>query len=83
MANGSIYVSGGNAKLDGGPTYSTAVERFDPGTAMWSKAASLPVGRNDHASVTGPDGKIYVLGGESDGSPPATTNAVDVYTPDP
>jgi N-acetylneuraminic acid mutarotase len=82
-SGGKIYVSGGNAWWSAGVSCSTALELYDPASSTWHRGASLPVGRFDHASVTAPDGKIYLLGGESDGDNSNTTNVVYAYTPDP
>jgi N-acetylneuraminic acid mutarotase len=78
---GQIYVSGGNAWETSGIAFPRGLEVFDPGANTWHMAASLPYGRFDHAQVTGPDGKLYVFGGESDGDSTNTTDVVYVYTP--
>jgi N-acetylneuraminic acid mutarotase len=78
---GMIYVSGGNAWQTASVTYSRALEVYDPVANTWHEAAGLPYGRFDHAQVTGPDGKLYLLGGESDGDSTNTTGVVYVYTP--
>jgi len=63
------------------------VEVYTPSTNAWTVAASMPAGRYGHASVTMPDGKIYVLGGRRAVIPPLAPNQseqtelVEVLTP--
>ena len=78
-----IYVVGGNSWLSRSVTYSTVVEVYDAAAHAWSRVASLPVGRFDHATVATSSGKLYVFGGESDGDSTNTTAVTFVYTPDP
>jgi N-acetylneuraminic acid mutarotase len=79
----TIYVVGGNSWLSASVTYSTVVEAYDAAAHTWSRVASLPVGRFDHATVAASNGKLYVFGGESDGDNTNTTSVTYVYTPDP
>jgi N-acetylneuraminic acid mutarotase len=64
-----IYAIGG---LPGDAT----VEVYTPATNSWSRAPSLPAGRDSHAAVTLPDGRIFVIGGRR-----ATSQTQTVRTP--
>ena len=81
LAGGKLYVIGGSAWLSASVAYSKANEMYDPATNTWTKAPSMPLGRFDHALVTGIDGRIYAIGGSAGGTP-SMTNVVDVFTPE-
>jgi N-acetylneuraminic acid mutarotase len=58
-----IYVIGGSAAYDS--TNSLAVTRvYDLRTDMWTEGAPMPTPRNCPGAALGPDGKIYVIGGQ-------------------
>ncbi|MHB8419813.1 MAG: Kelch repeat-containing protein [Myxococcales bacterium] len=86
-SDGRIYVCGGQALApDGGATDVATVEVLDPATNLWATARPMPEVREAAASVAGPDGKIYVVGGESyaglAGATPATIyQSVRVFDP--
>ncbi len=75
--DGKIYAIGGQAVADGGAVDVATVEAFDPTANRWEAVAPLPEPREAAAGVTGPDGKLYVVGGQvytgSAGSTPATS----------
>ena len=79
-SGGRLYAIAGNAPSGANQG---VVERYDPATNTWSKAASLVNGRFDHAAVSLPDGRIFILGGERGGDTTNTTGVVEVYVPDP
>jgi N-acetylneuraminic acid mutarotase len=83
--DGGIYAIGGIAdsgeqggSLDTGLTGS--VEKYDPGKNIWTSVASLPTPRAGLGAATGPDGRIYAIGGSPDESFGAS-DTVEVYDP--
>jgi len=82
--DGRIYVFGGRS---GGGLISTldSAEEYDPDNDTWTPIASLPEPRESFAAVTGPDGKIYIFGGQNNGGLVGTAFAydatLDLYTP--
>ncbi|MDI3340071.1 MAG: kelch repeat-containing protein [Sphaerobacter sp.] len=76
--DGRIYVFGGRQTQPSPATLNT-VEVFDPAGPSWSPAAPMPVPRWDAAATTGPDGRIYVIGGKGTGS--ERLQRVDIYDP--
>jgi len=71
-SGGKIYAIGGqmNRRPKPGkagpppaPRVLRKVEVYDPATNTWTAAPSLPSPRADMGVTTGPDGRIYVLGG--------------------
>jgi len=73
--DGKIYAIGG---VDNPGSYSGqstlngdivgTVEAYDPTTNSWTTKASMPTARYFLAAATGPDGKIYTIGGLDSGS---------------
>lgn len=66
--NGVILVIGGMVKQpDGSLPYLPIVYSFDPAAASigWTKHAPVPTARAGMATVTGPDGLAYAIGGIS------------------
>ncbi|MDI6892746.1 MAG: kelch repeat-containing protein [Actinomycetota bacterium] len=61
--DGKIYVIGGHDSTTGW-TMLNDVDIYDPGTNTWRKGAPMPTARCRIAATLGPDGKIYVAGGE-------------------
>ena len=66
------------------------VEVYSPATDSWTTAAPIPAPRHGLGNaVTGPDGRIYLIGGcelvfDSSGHPAdcADSNRVDAYSPE-
>jgi hypothetical protein len=81
-SDGRIYAMGG-AALVGGVirTSLDTVEAYDPPTDTWSAVAPLLTPRNSPAAATGPDGRIYAVGGY-DSSSLLYLNSVEAYTPE-
>jgi N-acetylneuraminic acid mutarotase len=81
--NGKIYAIGGveSAGADGGKT-SNRVEAYDPATNSWTIEAPMPSLRDGVATATGPDGKIYGMGGiEGTGFDSRVVDTVEAYSP--
>lgn len=88
--DGTIYLFGGSTKKGskGSPTVSDAVTNeilaYDPVKQSVTKVASLPVALMNMAVGLLPDGKIYVVGGDTPGDAPGGTTQSDmVYAFDP
>jgi len=72
-----IYVIGGSADYDS--TNALAVTRvYDPRTDVWTEGAPMPTPRNCPGAALGPDGKIYVIGGQVNRHALDTVEAYDV-----
>lgn len=86
----SIYLSGGRQYF-GDPRFTSvdakpkqSVYRWLLGSEAWSEAPRLKVARAKHASVTLPDGRILVIGGEGapmSGNPFPTLSSVESLKP--
>lgn len=79
--DGRIFVFGGNP--DDGAAPSAAAYVYSPATDDWATVTPMPRPRNTHSAAIGPDGRIYLVGGDQ-----GTTDAelgvlrnVDAYTP--
>jgi N-acetylneuraminic acid mutarotase len=68
---------GGN---DGQNDLST-VENYSPGTNSWSTVASMPTARQGLAAASGPDGRVYAIGGTGAALDAPALPTVEVYTP--
>jgi len=77
-ADGKIYAIGGYNTI-GDRAYHATVEAYTPSTNTWETLAPMPTARALHSAVTGPDGRIYVIGGYNEQR--GTLRTVEVYTP--
>ena len=91
--HGRLYILAGGAYQQAAcPTcgpgeYLNWAMRYDPGTRTWTRVADVPQERSSAAAATGPDGRIYLFGGEALGpifsdSPTVRLDRADVYQPD-
>ncbi len=83
FAGGKFYALGGSDSVG---NVTAEVDAFNPATNSWTVEAPLPgVGRCDLGAVTGPDGRIYAIGGIefncNSGPGWEGLNTVDAYTP--
>ena len=80
--DGKIYVIGGASEGSQSWRVYSTVEVYDTVTDIWTKKANMPTARIDPA-VSLVNGKIYVVGGTTDGTWPLnhTSSAVEVYDP--
>jgi N-acetylneuraminic acid mutarotase len=62
--DGRIYVIGGYTYPNGYSVPTGSVMAYDPVAKSWSSAASLPFTSYFLSAATGPDNRIYVLGGD-------------------
>ncbi len=62
LADGSVLVVGG---MDDSTDAMRTVERFDPASGAWTRAASLGRVRVDHSATRLPDGSVLVVGGRA------------------
>ena len=89
-----IYAIGGyNGFIDSLPPHednhfsSAIVQAYDPLTDTWTEMAPLPTALYGLTAATGPDGKIYVFGGnyrteiQTDRGINVIVNTVEVYDP--
>jgi hypothetical protein len=74
--DGRIYAIGGFGP-ESPPVPLDTVECYDPSTHVWSPVAPMPTARGAARAATGPDGRIYAIGGLD--SSLATVNTVEAY----
>ncbi len=60
---------GGNIFVVGGIRDQREIEIYDPALDRWSRGAAIPRLLH-HAAAVGLNGKLYVVGGHSDGKSP-------------
>ena len=77
-ADGRIYVFSGRAKDERSDRRVATTRVYDPATDAWSEAAPIPTPRLCPGAAVGPDGKIYLIGGEVNRH---ALNTVEVYDP--
>ena len=81
-SDGRIYVLGGSREpVVGAVNGDRTVEIFDPATNVWSAGPRLPAPRVGLAAATGADGRIYAIGGATNGSDAPVEATVWVYRP--
>jgi len=82
-ADGRIYLIGGTDGYTGAPDFlsvqTVRVDAYDPRSNAWSPAPALPLPRASFAAVGGRDGRIYALGGYTNGD--VRLANLDVYDP--
>jgi N-acetylneuraminic acid mutarotase len=84
-SNGKIYIFGGIARTYGCGQIDCQidveqVDEYDPINDTWASKASMPTPRHLAAAALGPDGKIYVFGGEQ-ASLYGSLRSVEEYAP--
>jgi hypothetical protein len=75
--DGLIYAIGGHGAAGNDVSLDT-IETYEPHTNQWIAAKPLPMAIEDLAAVTGPDNRLYILGGISGGT---TLKTVQAFTP--
>lgn len=82
VVDGKLYVAGGQITDSGTtPGPATAIlEVFDPATNTWSTAHPMPTARMG-LTLTAYNGKLYAIGGRTDGSSVSAVNTVEIYNP--
>jgi N-acetylneuraminic acid mutarotase len=76
--DGKIYAIGGYENSAARPEVAV-VEAYTPSTNTWETLAPLPKPRSLISAATGPDGRIYVVGGYLEGS--GTLSTLEIYNP--
>jgi N-acetylneuraminic acid mutarotase len=77
--DGRIYVIGGHFHPGNDQAFTT-VEAYNPVSNTWTTETPLPTSRNLAAAVAGPDGLLYVIGG-NDGVTNSLLKSVLAYDP--
>jgi N-acetylneuraminic acid mutarotase len=76
--DGTVYAIGGMVFGSSGGTSVALVEAYDPLLDTWQTKASLGTARDGAAASIGPDGRIFVVGGETNS---VATGSVEAYGP--
>lgn len=82
VLNGKVYVMGGQ-RTDSGVTPGPAtnlVEVYDPANNTWATAAPMPTARMGLVAAV-MNGKIYAIGGRTDGYSTSAVGTVEVFDP--
>jgi hypothetical protein len=82
VLNGKVYVMGGQRTDSGvipGPA-TNLVEVYDPATNSWSAATPMPTARMGLVAAV-VNGKIYAIGGRTDGFSISAVGTVEVFDP--
>ncbi len=79
LADGQVLVVGGQVGVNP-PTYTAAVERYNPTTSNWSITTELATPRMLHQALALPNGQVLVVGGFSGAAYVATAEQFDPTT---
>jgi len=63
LPDGRVLVVGGNADSSSPSGYLDSAEQWDPRTATFTAAGTLPVARAQHTATLLPDGRVLIVGG--------------------
>jgi len=80
--DGKVYVAGGQRTDTGvvpGPA-TNALEVYDPATNTWANLPAMPTARMG-LTLTAWGGKLYAMGGRTDGYSISAVGTVDIYDP--
>jgi N-acetylneuraminic acid mutarotase len=77
--DGRIYAIGGTSSSGSPASPLATVEAYTPDSNAWASVASMPTPRFGAAAVAGPDGMIYVIGGDNGSTAPLAV--VEAYAP--
>lgn len=64
LGDGRVLLTGGQTVAEEAVEPTDTAELFDAGSATFSRAAAMEVGRTDHAAVPLADGRVLVVGGD-------------------
>ena len=79
-ADGRIYAIGGNG-ANGEDLFLDTVEAYTPSTNTWVEVSVMPTARQALAAATGPDGRIYAIGGSNSPTGLRALGITEAYTP--
>lgn len=57
-----------------------SVSEYDVSNGTWTTRSPIPTARDSHGAATGPDGRIYVVGGYGTG-PSQVLSSLEIYDP--
>jgi N-acetylneuraminic acid mutarotase len=80
LPNGQVLVAGGFYSATGQTAYLATVERYDPATDTWVRAAQMSSPRSAHTATLLPNGQVLVAGGQNEASFLASTEQYDPAT---
>ncbi|MDP9373008.1 MAG: zf-HC2 domain-containing protein, partial [Chloroflexota bacterium] len=80
---GQVLVTGGEGGQGEDNLAQRTVERYEPATGRWTRAAAMAEGRRGHAATPLADGQVLVVGGGAGGSrmSGATLTSAERYDP--
>ena len=82
--DGRIYAIAGFFKTSTGSNLAPAMDSvyaYTPGTDTWTTVASLPTARTYLGGTTGPDGRIYAIGGDPTNTTSTVLNITEAMFP--
>lgn len=82
VLDGKIYLAGGqrtDAGVEPGPA-TAIMEVYDPASDTWSAATPMPTARMG-LTLSTYNGRLYAIGGRTDGYSNSATGAVEIYNP--
>jgi WD40 repeat protein len=79
LPNGKVLITGGYPGSLPFPSGTTSAELYDPATGLFTAAGNMNLARTHHAAVLLPNGKLLVVGGQSD--PNTYLNTAELYDP--
>jgi hypothetical protein len=80
--DGRIYTLGGTVPSGAVEASTAVVEIYDPRSNSWSPGHAMARARDSFAAAAGPDGRIYVAGGEVLGGLTSWLGSVEIYDPE-
>jgi hypothetical protein len=84
LADGRVLITGGlDSTIPARAAAATSLEIFDPANGSITYAGDLNVGRFGHSATTLSDGRVVIVGGQTQamGEDPAPAVAVEIYDP--
>ena len=79
LPDGKVLVAGGESSADDDGKASRAAELYDPTSGKWTATGNLLQARWDHTATLLPDGRVLVVGGQS--NPRDQLDSAELYDP--